>query len=414
VGSDDQCSPRRAHRTAPIGSFNVNGCVYPGRTVSTLSPVGDDVLSGVLADTVVPAASDVDRTAAFPSAAVRALAEAGLLGLLSSTEVGGRGGTLRDAATVIERLSGACGSTAMVVLMHYAAVAVLEAHGPLDVRQAIAAGQQLSTLAFSEAGSRSHFWAPLGTASRTGDAVLLDARKSWVTSAGHADSYVWSSQPLAADGPMTLWLVPSRTAGLSQPGEYDGLGLRGNGSTPITAEGVQVPATAMLGTDGSGLDIALATVLPTFLVLSAAFSLGLMEATATETAGHLSSTRLQHLDQSLAQQQSVRLDFARLRLAVDGVRALLQDTLAALETGRPDAMLRVLEVKAAAGEAALTVTDLAMKLCGGAAFRKELGIERRFRDARAARVMAPTTDALLDFVGRATLGLPLLGDVVAR
>ena len=56
----------------------------------------------------------------------------------------------------------------------------------------------------------------------------------------------------------------------------------------------------------------------------------------------------------------------------------------------------------------MTVTDLAMKVCGGAAFRKELGIERRFRDARAARVMAPTTDALLDFVGRAINGLPLL------
>ena len=42
-----------------------------------------------------------------------------------------------------------------------------------------------------------------------------------------------------------------------------------------------------------------------------------------------------------------------------------------------------------------------MQACGGAAFRKELGIERRFRDARAARVMAPTTDALHDFIGRA-------------
>jgi isovaleryl-CoA dehydrogenase len=213
---------------------------------------------------------------------------------------------------------------------------------------------------------------------------------------------------------MTLWLVGARTAGLSQPVGYDGLGLRGNGSTPVNADGVRLATSAMLGADGSGLDIALATVLPTFLVLSAAFSLGLMEATAAETAAHLSTTQLEHLGQSLAQQPTVRLDFARLRLAVDSARALLQDALLALETGRPEAMLRVLEVKAAAGEAALTVTELAMKLCGGAAFRKELGIERRFRDARAARVMAPTTDALLDFIGRATLGLPLLEDVVAR
>jgi len=92
----------------------------------------------------------------------------------------------------------------------------------------------------------------------------------------------------------------------------------------------------------------------------------------------------------------------------------LLDTLTALETQRPDAMLRVLESKAVAAEAALGGTDLAMKVCGGAAFRKELGVERRFRDARAARVMAPTTDALLDFIGRATLGLPLLEEVVVR
>ncbi len=98
-----------------------------------------------------------------------------------------------------------------------------------------------------------------------------------------------------------------------------------------------------------------------------------------------------------------------MRLTTDTVRALINDTLIALDTGRADAMLRVLEVKALAAESAVDVTDLAMKVTGGAAFRKELGIERRFRDARAARVMAPTTDALLDFVGRAISGLPLLG-----
>jgi alkylation response protein AidB-like acyl-CoA dehydrogenase len=82
--------------------------------------------------------------------------------------------------------------------------------------------------------------------------------------------------------------------------------------------------------------------------------------------------------------------------------------LNALGNGRDDAMLRVLEVKAGAAEAAIAVTDTAMKVCGGAAFRKDIGIERRFRDARAARIMAPTTDALLDFVGRAISGMALL------
>ena len=46
---------------------------------------------------------------------------------------------------------------------------------------------------------------------------------------------------------------------------------------------------------------------------------------------------------------------------------------------------------------------------GGAAFRKEVGVERHFRDARAATVMAPTTDVLYDFIGKAVCGLPLFG-----
>jgi isovaleryl-CoA dehydrogenase len=373
-----------------------------------------DALERTIADVVAPSAMQVDRDGAFPTQNIHALGAAGLLGLLSATEVGGAGLGLREAAEVVELLAGACGSTAMVVLMHYAAVQVLEAHAPREVRQAVATGRHLSTLAFSESGSRSHFWAPLSTATRVDGQVRLDAHKSWVTSAGQADSYVWSSRAQAADGPMSMWLVPSNTAGLSQPAGFDGLGLRGNASTPVSATGVTLPASALLGADGAGLDYALGLVLPTFQVLSAAFSLGLMEALTAEASAFLTAVRLEHLDRSLAQQQTVRMDFARMRLDTDRTRAFLLDTLAALETQRADAMLRVLEVKAVAAEAALAVTDLAMKVCGGAAFRKELGIERRFRDARAARVMAPTTDALLDFIGRATLGLPLFDEPLAR
>jgi isovaleryl-CoA dehydrogenase len=368
----------------------------------------DGALERVIEETVGPAADRVDITGEFPRASIDALAEAGLLGLTVRESAGGGGGGLADAAAVVRSLAGACGSTAMVVLMHYAATVVLDQYGSEKVRQDIAAGRHLTTLAFSEEGSRSHFWAPLSTAVLAGSQVRLDARKSWITAAGEANSYVWSSRPLGAEGPMTLWFVPANAAGLSAPGRFDGLGLRGNRSAPLAAEGVEVSRDSMLGADGAGLDVALQLVLPWFLVLSAAFSVGLMEAVTSETGNHLTSTRLEHLGQTLAEMPLPRVDHARMRIATDQAAALLADTIAAITGGRDDAMLRVLEVKAAAGEAAAAVTDLGLKVCGGAAFRKELGIERRFRDARAARVMAPTTDALLDFVGRAINGLPLL------
>ena len=366
-----------------------------------------DALAPVLSQVVEPAAVRVDREGAFPRAAVDALGRAGLLGLVSAREVGGGGEGLRAATEVVERLAGACGSTAMVVCMHYAATAVIEAHGPRPVREAIAAGRHLSTLAFSESGSRSHFWAPVSTATANGDGVRLDAAKSWVTSAGEADSYVWSSRPLAADGASTIWLVPADAPGLKVAGPFDGLGLRGNASSPVGAHDVAVPAAAMLGEDGKGDQVMLGIVLGWFSAMSAAMAVGLMEAATSRTVAHVTATRLEHLDTRLADLATIRAYLARMRIATDQARALLADTLAAMQAGREDATLRVLEVKAAAAEAATAVTDLAMRVCGGAAFRKEAGVERQFRDARAATVMAPTTDALYDFVGRAMCGIDL-------
>ena len=78
-----------------------------------------------------------------------------------------------------------------------------------------------------------------------------------------------------------------------------------------------------------------------------------------------------------------------------------------MEDGDEDAMIDVLAIKASSGEAAVYVCDLAMRTCGGAAFSKHLGLERVFRDSRAAIVMSPTTDHLREFVGRLLVGLPL-------
>jgi len=367
-----------------------------------------EVLQSIIDEVIEPNAASIDRDAKFPREALEAMGRSGLLGLVSAEEVGGSGGGIPEAAQVIRKIAAHCGSTAMVVTMHYAGALVIEAHGSAALRERVARGEAVATLAFSEAGSRSHFWAPVSTATVTDGRVQLDAKKSWVTSAGEADIYVWSSRPIAVEGMSTLWAVPASTDGLSSPAPFDGLGLRGNASSPVGAQGALVDETDMLGPDGGGFDIMMGVVLPAFSAFSGACCVGLMEATTAAAAGHVGATSFEHLDGStLADLPTIRAYVARMQIKTDQVATLLADTIAALGAGREDAMLRVLECKAAAGEASTEVTDIAMRVCGGAAFRKEVGVERRFRDARAATVMAPTTDVLYDFIGKAVCGLPL-------
>jgi alkylation response protein AidB-like acyl-CoA dehydrogenase len=367
----------------------------------------EESLQRICRESVAPKANVVDHDSAFPDQAIQGLKLGGFLGALSSPDAGGLGLGLRGAATILERIAEECGSTAMVLCMHYCGVAVLEAHAPMEIRRAAATGNHLSTLAFSEAGSRSHSWAPESTASSQNGDVILNARKSWVTSASHATAYVWSSRPLGAEGVSTIWLVPSKAPGVAVKGPFEGIGLRGNDSCPVSADGVRVQPSAMLGADGKGFEIMMGTVLPTFSVLNAACSVGFMNAATVRTAEHVAQTKHSDTGSSLAELPTIRNYIARMRVKTDMAGALLSDTLAAIEGGRPDATLRVLECKASAAEAANEVLDLAMRVCGGAAFRKEVGVERYFRDARAAGIMAPTTDVLYDFIGKAVCGLQL-------
>ncbi len=365
-------------------------------------------LAGEIASsTAASHAPEVDSASRYPAETLDAIRSSGLLGLISSPEVGGQGRGHAEAAGVVERIARECGSSAMITCMHYAATVVIEQCGDEATRRAIAEGRHLTTLAFSEAGSRSHFWAPLGTATPEGDQVRLDARKSWVTAARQVDSYVWSSKPTAGEAPSTLWLVPRETAGLECQGEFDAIGLRGNGSVPVHADGARIPASNRLGEDGAGMDLMLGTVLPMFNLCISAVNLGLMEGAVQKTIEHVSGKRYEHLGTSLAELPTIRAYVARMRIATDQARLLVEDTGAALAAGRPDAVLRVLESKAAVGETTTQVLDLAMRVCGGMAFRKEVGVERRFRDGRAGTVMAPTTDQLYDFIGKALCGLDL-------
>ena len=369
-----------------------------------------DIAESVLA----PAARPNDKEGRFSTEAVEALGQAGFIGLLLPSELGGAGLGLRTFAAITAILAEADASVAMVYLMHQCATLTIAAarrtSAVEQILKEIATGKHLSTLAFSEAGSRSHFWAPVSRGRRNGQGVLVSAKKSWVTSAGYAQSYVVSTLAPEGAGPTdsTLYVVPAERSGLKVEGAWDGLGLRANASAPMILEDCEVSPELQLTDDGQGFASMLNVSLPPFNLGSTAVALGLCRAAVAATASHLKNARFEHLGQSLGESlPTLRAQLAQMQIDTEGLSARLDDLVAHLEQPRDTTMLRVLESKAAAGDTAIAVTSTAMRVCGGSAFSKHLSIERLFRDAHAGAVMAPTCDVLKEFIGKAVLGIPL-------
>ncbi|MGZ3438654.1 MAG: acyl-CoA dehydrogenase family protein, partial [Polyangia bacterium] len=230
--------------------------------------------------------------------------------------------------------------------------------------------------------------------------------------ANHANTYVASAQMPNAQSPLESTIYLARTAVdeiRPQPG-FDGLGLRGNDSAPVSIENITVTRRDLVSELGKGADTMLQVILPWFAIGTAAMAHGLCRAAVAATAHHLSSTGFEHTGTALRDLPQLRARLAQMSVRTEASRALLGRALAEIEAGTPEAPLFVLSTRKAALETALEVTDLALKACGGAAFSRQLAnapIERLFRDARAGFVMAPTVDHLDDFIGKALTGLPL-------
>lgn len=354
-------------------------------------------------------AAETDSQARWPEESMRAVGEAGLLGLTIPKDQGGHGAGMRDFARVTEELASACASTGMIYLMHVCGAQVIAAAGQKTALEGITAGRVLTTLAFSEKGSRSHFWAPVSRARQNGSGITIQADKSFVTSAGRAQVYVVSSGSVGGSTPVdsTLYLIDRQVSGVRANGTWQGLGLRGNSSSPMVFS-CTIDESSRLTAEGGGFKAMMEIVLPWFQVGCAAVSHGIAKAAIADTVRHITSARLEHVGETLASAvPGVRARVAKMQLQLDSSRAYLDQTLTKLESRAPDAMLGVLGVKAVGAESALSITDEAMRACGGTAFGRQLSVERNFRDARAASVMAPTTDILYDFIGKAVSGLPL-------
>ncbi len=372
---------------------------------STTIPLVESVRE-VAREQVAPAAAGVDRDRVFPEPSIRALAERGALGLLVPEDCGGAGGGLAALVEACEAVGAACASSGMVFLMHSVAAATIAGGAgerAEELLEAMAAGRTLGTLAFSERGTGAHFYAPELAAERENGGVRISGRKSFVTSGGHADLYLVLVK--AGDGEGLDCYAVDGDDGVEFEGSWEGLGMAGNSSVAAQFDCV-VDDAARIGGAGEGQGLVFGTVAPFFLAGLAAVNVGIASAALATAIDHAASRRYAD-GGSLAEIQSIQHALADMEMATRAARLVVHDAARLGDAGDEGALVALMASKVAATEAAASVTQSALEVCGGQGYTPALPIERYLRDARAGAVMAPTNGVLRNWIGKAVAGLPV-------
>lgn len=388
-------------------------CYFFGAT--WMSSISSSITSlPAVVDVLKKNANSVDRDATFPTESVSELGKADLLGLIIPKKFGGAEASADTFVSIVGQLAGACASTGMIFVMHCGAIETIVRHMDNDagrkVLESAARGTHLTTLACSERSTGANFYASLSTSVKEKDGFVLNGEKCFVTSGTYADSYV---VPTRADGSedsisTTLYLVPKDASGVKFTGTWNGVGLRGNNSIVLKLDKCWVPAANVIGAEGKGFDIEMSIILPRFLLGTAAVYTGIARAAYQAAAEHVKTRTLSHAAESLADFAVVRRYIAEMKVALDASEAMLHRAARQWEEAAPELMITLLETKQFCCQSSVDITRKAMQACGGIAYSATLPLERHLRDAMAGPVMAPTNDMLLDFIGRAELGLPLL------
>ncbi len=363
---------------------------------------------------IAPLAGQVDRDCTWPAHAMKALAAAGLLSLQVPESLGGHGQGLLALSVLTETIGKACPSSALCFGMHCVGTAVIAAKATNfqtdHFLRKIARGEHITTLALSEAGTGANFYLSDTTLTPDGDHFLVNGTKQFVTNGGHADSYVISAaNPHANEGGDFSCLIVERdTPCMEWLEAWHGFGMRGNSSRGLRLDDAKISRQNLLGEEGDQVWYVFEVIAPYFLMAMAGTYLGIAQSALDAAGEHLRTRRYSHTGESLRHIDLLQLKYADMWIAVEKTRNLIYEAAQRGDRGDPEALPFILSCKADAAETAVSAANEAMTLCGGSAYRENSRISQMLRDARAGHVMAPTTDMLKTWAGRALLGLPLL------
>jgi len=358
-----------------------------------------DRASEIAANDLAPHAEETDRLGQFPTESLEALRKEGLWGLRVPKKHGGLGEDMVTTCLIVEELSKKCPSTAMCYKMHIeGAEIVSRIPTEYQVKQFVeplAKGEMFIAAPGGESNGPGDDWTPVRTVSavtKVPGGYQLDAiRKAFVTSAGHVTHFEFQCR-IGEETPQTSasrLFIEADKIDWEIVAPWDGLGMRGNSSSPIIFSGF-VPEENRLGPEHTVLDIADPFVRPVIALTYAAAYLGIASGAfeiAMAEMPRMYRSGARRIDNAINQRR-----MAEMGAQIEAARALMLAVASSYDEERSTSNLPYFQSKVTCSEAAVRVTQDLMTAFGGTAFAGRLPFERYFRDARAGIVMGMAND----------------------
>jgi hypothetical protein len=312
----------------------------------------------------------------------------GLMGMMVAEEYGGAAMSTTAYLLAVEEISAVCPSTAVAMSVTNSVCCwPIEHFGSEELKRRVlpilTSGRELGGFALTEPGAGSDAGSLRSTARRDGDFWVLDGEKAWITNAGLAAFYVVMarSDPAAGKRGISAFVVPGDAPGLSAGANEEKLGLHASRTAALAFNGCRIPANNLLGEEGQGLKVALATLGHSRLGIGAQGA-GIHRR-ALELAVAYARERVQ-FGVPIAQHQAIQFKIAQMATELAASRALTY--AAASREGTPDAGRLAAQAKVYASEAANRACAESLQIHGGNGFHEDYEISRLYRDVRVTTI----------------------------
>jgi alkylation response protein AidB-like acyl-CoA dehydrogenase len=361
-----------------------------------------DLVRRLAEDQIAPRAGDIDRSGEYPWDVRRLLAEHDVLALPFEAVYGGTGTGTLMLQMAVEEIAKVCASSALILMLQELGSLPISLFGSAELKSRwlprFATGELAPAFALSEPEAGSDPAAMRTTAVRDGEEWVLNGAKNWISNAGIADAYVVFAKTDREGSRSSAFLVEADRPGFSIGNVEHKLGIKGSPTGSPVLEDVRVPHGNLIGTEGKGLSVALATLERTRLG-AAAQAVGIAQG-ATDYANAYAKERIA-FGHPINHLQAIQFKLADMETGTAAARELLYKACAMVDRGTPGVGKYTSMAKLFASDNAMRVTVEAVQVLGGYGYVNDYPLERMMRDAKITQIYEGTNEIQRVVIARA-------------